>query len=74
MKLVFISIFFMCGFLISSWREPQKHTSGIAHQERLLKLNSSNGPTQVGYVISKFVGLRDDKDARSVVKEYASEG
>jgi hypothetical protein len=29
MKLVFIAIFFMCGFLISSWGEPQKHTPGI---------------------------------------------
>jgi hypothetical protein len=30
MKLVFMTIFFMCGFLVSSWGEPQKHAPSAA--------------------------------------------
>ena len=30
MRLVFMTIFFMCGFLVSSWGEPQKHAPSVA--------------------------------------------
>jgi hypothetical protein len=30
MKLVFMAIFFMCGFLVSSWGEQQKHGPSVA--------------------------------------------
>lgn len=30
MRLVFMAIFFMCGFPVSSWGEPQKHAPSVA--------------------------------------------
>ncbi len=30
MRLVFMAIFFMCGFPVSSWGEPQKHVPSVA--------------------------------------------
>jgi hypothetical protein len=30
MKQVFMAIFFMCGFLVSPWGQPQKHAPSVA--------------------------------------------
>lgn len=45
MKLAFMAIFFMCGFLASSSGEPQKHAAGVA-QCRTIK----GGPAGHGSV------------------------
>jgi hypothetical protein len=79
MKLVFIAIFFMCGFLLSSWGVPQKHASSIVKcrsDAAAWNKEEDSGPKDkdVGYQLSFGELLKRQREMMDCMKLDAQHG